>query len=124
MATVFVLREPSGPTGVAIKGDATHIFNDYDVEVVKTVGLRTLAKSNLVATSSRSLAGMTVCLLAVYLQKDDIRFSRWANHRLSDAQRDCVSPDALGSVLLYEAILAFKDPIASAAPEPDDLLPG
>ena len=67
---------------------------------------------------------MAVCLLAVYLRKDDTRFSRWANHRLSDAQRDYACLDALASVLLYEAILAFKDPIASAAPEPDNLVPG
>ena len=49
---MFVLGEPSEQTGVAIKGDATHIFNDYGVKVVNTVDLRTFAKSNLVATSS------------------------------------------------------------------------
>ncbi|CAN0564608.1 unnamed protein product, partial [Laminaria digitata] len=44
-----LLADPSIiKTGVAIKTDATHIFSDYGVEVVNTVDLRSLAKSNLV----------------------------------------------------------------------------
>ncbi|CAN0211158.1 unnamed protein product, partial [Laminaria digitata] len=116
-----LLGEPSAQTGVAIKADATHIFNDYRVEVANTVDLRTLAKSNLVATASRSLAGLKTCLLAKYLPKDAIRFSRWASASLSDAQRDYACLDAYASVLLYNAILDFKDPITSPAPQPESL---
>ncbi|CAN0521438.1 unnamed protein product, partial [Laminaria digitata] len=119
-----LLDEPSAQTGVAIKTDATHIYSDYGVEVVNTVDLRSLAKSNLVATSSRSLAGITACLLGKHLPKDAVRFSRWASFPLSDAQRDYACMDAYVSVLLYETILDFKDPIASAAPATEDLVPG
>ncbi|CAN0036346.1 unnamed protein product, partial [Laminaria digitata] len=111
-------------TGVAIKTDATHIFSDYGFEVVNTVDLRSLAKSNLVAFSSRSLADITACLLGKHLPKDTVRFSRWASFPLSDAQRDNACMDAYVSVLLYETILDFKDPIASAAPATEDLVPG
>ncbi|CAN0586312.1 unnamed protein product, partial [Laminaria digitata] len=63
-----LLADPSIiKTGVAIKTDAAYIFSDYGVEVVNTVDLRSLAKSNLVATSSRSLAGITACLLGKHL---------------------------------------------------------
>lgn len=92
--------------------------------MANTVDLRTLAKANLVATSSRSLAGLTACLLGKQLPKDNIRFSRWGCPHLSDAQRDYATRDAVASVLVYEAMYANREPIVRAPPEPDDVGPG
>eukprot|EP00903_Cladosiphon_okamuranus_P010289 g9740.t1 len=111
-------------TGVAIKADATHILNDYGVVVANTVDLRTLAKTKLVAMSSRTLAGMTACLLGKQLPKDNIRFSRWGSTTLTDEQRDYAARDAVAAVLLYEKTFAHKDPITSALSESVDLAPG
>lgn len=116
--------QQSAQTGVAINTDATHIFNDYGVQMANTVDLRTLAKANLVATSSRSLAGLTACLLGKQLPKENIRFSRWGCPHLSDAQRDYATRDAVASVLVYEAMFANREPIVRAPPEPDDVEPG
>ncbi|CAM9778841.1 unnamed protein product, partial [Pylaiella littoralis] len=108
-------------TGVAINNDASHIFKDYGVIVANTVDLRTLAKSNLIVTSSRTLAGMTASLLGKQLPKDTVRFSRWGSAILSGEQRDYAIRDAVASVLLYEKMFVCKDPITSAPSELLDL---
>lgn len=92
--------------------------------MANTVDLRAFAKANLVATSSRSLAGLTACLLGKQLPKDNIRFSRWGCVHLSDEQRDYATRDAVASVLVYEAIFANREPIAGAPPAPDDVEAG
>ncbi|CAM9826112.1 unnamed protein product, partial [Ectocarpus sp. 4 AP-2014] len=107
-------------TGVAINTDATHIFNDYGVKMANTVDLRVLAVSKLVVTSSRTLAGLTACLLGKQLPKDTVRCSRWGSAHLSDEQRDYAIRDAVASALLYEAIHKNKDPITSVPSSPFD----
>lgn len=97
------------------------MLNDYGVVVKNTVDLRTLARASLVETSSRTLAGMTTCLLTKKLPKDNVRFSPWASASVSDEQRDYAIRDAWVSVLLFQKIVANKDLIASPPTEPLDL---
>eukprot|EP00903_Cladosiphon_okamuranus_P005395 g5383.t1 len=106
--------------GVAINTGATHTLNDYGVKMASTVDLRVLAVSKLVVTSSRTLAGLTACLLGRQLPKDTVRCSRWGSPSLSDEQRDYAIRDAVASALLYEAIHENKDPITSMPSSPFD----
>ncbi|CAB1117477.1 unnamed protein product [Ectocarpus sp. CCAP 1310/34] len=109
-----LLEDPSTiKAGVAINTDATHMLNDYGVKMASTVDLRVLAVSKLVVTSSRTLAGLTACLLGRQLPKDTVRCSRWGSAQLSVEQRDYAIRDAVASALLYEAIHKNKDPITS-----------
>ncbi|CBJ26285.1 Chain A, Structure Of Mouse Wrn Exonuclease Domain pdb/2E6M/A Chain A, Structure Of Mouse Werner Exonuclease Domain [Ectocarpus siliculosus] len=116
-----LLEDPSIiKAGVAINTDATHMLNDNGVKMASTVDLRVLAVSKLVVTSSRTLAGLTACLLGRQLLKDTVRCSRWGSPRLSDEQRDYAIRDAVASALLYEAIHKNKDPITSVPSSPFD----
>ncbi|CAB1107943.1 unnamed protein product [Ectocarpus sp. CCAP 1310/34] len=98
------------------------MLNDYDVKMASTVGLRVLAVSKmvLVVTSSRTLAGLTACLLGRQLPKDTVRCSRWGSAQLSVEQRDYAIRDVVASALLYEAIHKNKDPITSVPSSPFD----
>ncbi|CAB1102794.1 unnamed protein product [Ectocarpus sp. CCAP 1310/34] len=116
-----LLEDPSIiKAGVAINTDATHMLNDYGVKMASTVGLRVLAVSKLVVTSSQTLAGLTACLLGRQLPKDTVRCSRWGSAQLSVEQRDCAIRDAVASALFYEAIHTNKDPITSVPSSPFD----
>lgn len=114
------LNVSSVQAGVAINTDATHMLNDYGVKVANMVDLRVLAVSKLVVTSSRTLAGLTACLLGRQLPKDTVRCSRWGSAQLSDEQRDYAIRNAIASALLYEAIHKNKDPITSVPSSPFD----
>eukprot|EP00903_Cladosiphon_okamuranus_P019881 g18274.t1 len=118
MASRFLLFGTQA--GVAINTDATHMLNDFGVKMASTVDLRVLAVSKLVVTSSRTLAGLTACLLERQLPKDTVRCSGWGSPRPSDEQRDYAIRDAVASAFLYEAIHENKDPITSVPSSPFD----